>query len=208
MTDAQQYELNEGDNIIWGYDKSGSMQTNDVETAGGKISRDAYAKQAVVGFVREGGKYDTDGATVIAFGEDVVVIDKISAEEAANRIGAIKAVDGFTRTDLVIKKAYELHKAGGYKQSVLFLITDGEPTGVSQEEVKNVIRGIAKEVSETGDEFGFAISFLTVGKRSEGLKAFLTDLDDNLNAAIDIVDVKELSEIKSLGQAFAGALHD
>ena len=64
---------------------------------------------------------------------------------------------------------------------------------------------ITKDLKE---EHEFAISFLTVGKRTPALEAFLTSLDDDLKGAkYDIVDVKTLEEVDFI-QAFAGALHD
>ena len=39
------------------------------------------------------------------------------------------------------------------------------------------------------------------------LRAFLTELDDNLKAKHDIVDVKALEDVDFVG-AFAGALND
>lgn len=210
--DSKQYEINEGDNFFFLLDKSGSMQTTDcVSASGGKENRITHAKPKIIEYFTAGEKYDKDGGTLIAFGSDVVVYDGITAAKAAEIVNKVAAIDGSTRTDLAIKKAYELHLKGGYKQSVAFLVTDGEPTGVANaaEEVKKVIREIAADVKKRGaDEFGFAISFLTIGNPSEELKAFLTDLDDNLGAELDIVDVKEFDKLGSLEEAFAGALHD
>ncbi len=219
MDQANQYEMNEGDNFHFAVDKSGSMQANDCVLEGRKVSRDTRAKAKAIEYIKAGAKYDKDGTTVLAFGSDVVVYDGVTPEKAEEIIGKIKAQDSATRTDLVIKKSYELHLAGGYEQTVLFLVTDGEPTGIpnAQEEVKKVIREIAADVAERGkgkgpggsdDEHGYAISFVTSGIRSEGLNAFLTDIDDNLGAVIDIVDVKDIEEVGSLERAFAGALHD
>jgi hypothetical protein len=213
-TEANQYEINEGDNFFWLLDVSGSMQTSDcVSSSGGKENRITHAKPKIVEYITDGEKYDKDGTTLITFGSSINVIDGITAAKAADIVGKITATESSTRTDLAIAKAYELHKKGGYKQSVAFVVTDGEPTGIgskeeNQEAVKKVLRDIAKDVSERGDEYGFAVSFLTIGVVSEPLRAFLTDLDDNLNAVIDIVDVKAFDDLKSLEEAFAGALHD
>lgn len=107
-----------------------------------------------------------------------------------------------TDTASAIREAYALHKKGGYAQTVCFLFTDGAPS--DKNAVKDVIRTIAAEIK---DEHEFAISILTVGNIDAGLQAFLTELDDDLKAKHDIVDVKKLEEVDFMA-AFAGALHD
>lgn len=217
--DNDQYEMGEGDNFHFALDKSGSMQANDCTLNGKKVDRLTAGKAKGLEFIHAGAEFDKDGTTILAFGSDVQVYDNVTPQGAEAIFAKIKAMDGSTRTDLVIQKSYDLHKAGGYKQTVLFLLTDGEPTGNgsaenSREAVKTVIRNIASELAakakEKGedDNFGYAISFVTCGKPSEELTAFLTDIDDNLNAAIDIVDVKPLEKIGTLAEAFAGALFD
>jgi Mg-chelatase subunit ChlD len=196
-----QLELDKGDNFIFAIDVSGSMQTRDTPSGASRID---YLKEQVITFAREASKYDPDGIDVLAFGHEVRVYEKVTAERAADIIGPLAATQSQTRTDLVIDKAYALHKQGGYKQTVLFLATDGEPTGTTEEAVKESIRTIAADIK---DEHEFAISILTVGKPSPDLQAFLTDLDDNLKAKHDIVDVKALESVDFIA-AFAGALHD
>lgn len=196
-----QFELNKGDNFIFGIDVSGSMQARDTPSGASRID---YLKEQVVTFAREASKWDEDGIDVIAFGHQIRAYEKVTAEKAADIITPLTASESQTRTDLVIQRAYELHKKGGYKQTVLFLATDGEPTGTTNEAVKQVIRDIAADLK---DEHEFAISILTVGQPTADLKAFLTELDDSLNAKHDIVDVKALESVDFIA-AFAGALHD
>ncbi len=196
-----QFELNRGDNFIFGIDVSGSMQARDTPSGASRIE---YLKEQVITFAREASKWDEDGIDVIRFGHEIRVYEKVTAEKAADIIGPLSASESQTRTDLVIAKAYDLHVAGGYEQTVLFLATDGEPTGVTTDDVKQTIRDIAAKLK---DEHEFAISILTVGKRSPGLEAFLTELDDSLGAKHDIVDVRALESVDFLA-AFSGALHD
>lgn len=200
-----QLELNKGDNFIFAIDVSGSMQARDTPSGASRIE---YLKEQVITFAREASKWDDDGIDVIVFGHEVRAYEKVTAEKAADIIGPLAANQSYTRTDLAIQKAYELHEKGGYKQTVLFLATDGEPTGTTEETaeetVKQTIRDIAARLK---DEHEFAISILTVGKPSANLQAFLTDLDDNLKAKHDIVDVKALESVDFLA-AFSGALHD
>jgi hypothetical protein len=225
---VNQYEINVGDNLQWWIDASGSMQTSDCidEITKAKVSRIKYATSHAIQYVKDGSKYDPDGTDVGRFGSSVEVFEKVTADKAESIITKIQAHEGSTRTDLAIRRAWEMHKSGGHKQTVAFFLTDGAPTGlrdgdrdVTQEEVKRIIRGIASELvalaskastpeEADGIKLSFALSFLTVGIRDETLNAFLTDIDDNLNAELDIVDVTPLNEITSIEQAFGKALHD
>lgn len=194
-----QLELNKGDNFIFGIDVSASMQTSDCP---GGAQRIAYLKEKVKTFAREASKYDPDGIDVLTFGSEVKEYLKVTADNAGTIIDGLKANEGSTKTHLLIERAFSLHRAGGHKQTVLFIATDGEPQ--DQEAVKEAVRKIAGQIK---DEHEFAISLLTVGKVSPELDAFLTEVDDNLNAKHDIFDRKALEDV-DFEQAFSGALHD
>ncbi|MGP1680874.1 MAG: VWA domain-containing protein [Giesbergeria sp.] len=194
-----QLELNKGDNFIFAVDVSASMQQTDTPSGASRID---YLKEQVITFAKEASKYDEDGIDVLTFGHQITPFLKITAERAEVTVGGLKATEGMTNTHLVIQEAYKLHKAGGYPQTVLFLATDGAPS--DKNAVKDVIRSIAAEIK---DEHEFAISILVVGKPDQGLTAFLTELDDDLKAKHDIVDVKNLQDVNFL-EAFSGALHD
>lgn len=192
-------ELNKGDNFIFAVDVSGSMGTEDCP---GGASRIEFLKEQVISFAIEASKWDSDGIDVLTFGHQVIAHKGVSADKAKELIGGFKATESSTDTAGVIAKAYDLHKAGGYEQTVLFVATDGEPADRSK--VMDTIRDIASRVKDPRE---FGISFLTVGNIDAGLRAFLTDLDDNLNAKHDIVDVKALTEVDFMA-AFAGAIND
>jgi Mg-chelatase subunit ChlD len=192
-------ELNKGDNFIFCFDVSASMQATDTPSGGSRIS---YLKEKLTTFVNEAAKYDDDGIDLITFGHQILLKPKLTPASAADVIAALQANEGSTDTAGAIKKAYELHKKGGYDQTVAFIATDGAPA--DQDAVRDVIRTIA---SELGEEHEFAISFLIVGKPDSRLQAFLTELDDNLKAKYDIVDVKNLDEVDFIS-AFVGALND
>ena len=196
---AEQFELNPGDNFIFGVDVSGSMQNPDWPNG---LTRIEFLKEKVIQFAGEAGKYDTDGIDVLTFGQVVTPFPGVTSDKAAEIIGKLKAMEAATMTHLLISEAYKMHKAGGYPQTVLFIATDGAPS--NPQAVKDAIIAVAADIK---DEHEFAISFLTVGNIDAGLQAFLTDLDDNLGAKFDIVDVKKLEEVDFLS-AFAGALHD
>lgn len=191
-------ELNKGDNFIFLFDVSGSMSARDTPSGATRID---YLKEKLTTFVNEAGKYDDDGIDFVKFGHAVTVLSKLTPANAASTLAALSANESSTDTAGAIKKAYELHKAGGYKQTVVFVATDGEPS--NRDAVKDEIRKIASEIK---DEHEFAISFLLVGQ-DQGIRAFTKELDDDLKAKHDIVDVKELDEVDFIS-AFAGALHD
>lgn len=197
---ANNFELNKGDNFIFGVDVSGSMDANDCP---GGMKRIEYLKEKTIQFANEASKWDEDGIDVITFGHMIIPYYGVTADNAADIIRKLKANEGSTDTAGLINAAYQRHKATKSQQTVLFIATDGEPS--DREAVKKAIVAITQDVS---DEREFNISFLTVGQVSSGLQAFLTSLDDDLKGAkYDIVDVKRLEEIDFMS-AFMGALND
>lgn len=199
---ANNLELNEGDNFIFGVDVSASMGTQDCPAG---MSRIEYLKEKVTQFAIQASQYDTDGIDVLTFGERVTHYKNISAENAANVISSLKATESATDTAELIRRAWQLHKNGGYEQTVLFVATDGEPSNRSA--VKRAIIDVTNQVRDPRE---FNISFLTVGVISPSLNDFLTRLDDELTsegAKHDIVDVKALSDVDFMS-AFAGAIND
>lgn len=191
-------ELNKGDNFIFAFDVSGSMAATDTPSGATRID---YLKEKLTTLVNEAAKWDDDGIDLITFGHAVTAKDKLTPANAAGIIASLKANESSTDTAGAINKGYAIHKAGGYKQTVLFVATDGEPSDKGL--VRDVIRKIAGGLA---DEHEFTISFLRVGS-DPGITAFLEELDDGLNAKHDIVDVKSLDEVDFVS-AFAGALHD
>lgn len=197
---ANNLELNRGDNFIFGVDVSASMGANDCP--GGQTRID-FLKEKVKLFATEASKWDTDGIDVLTFGHQVTPYLGVTGDKAGEIIGKLAANEGSTDTAALIRAAYKLHKEGQKEQTVLFIATDGEPN--DKDAVKQAIIDITHDVK---DEREFNISFLTVGKISPGLSAWLTALDDDLKGAkYDIVDVKELGSIDFMS-AFMGALND
>jgi len=193
-------ELNKGDNFIFAIDVSGSMSHNDTPN---NTSRIEFSKEKAKLFATEASKWDEDGIDVLTFGHQVKVFPGVTAEKASEIIDRLNASEMSTDTAGAIRKAYEIHKSGNYQQTVLFVVTDGEPA--DKRAVKNVITHITNDVK---DEREFNISFLTVGNIDANLRQFLTELDDDLKGAkYDIVDVKTLEEVDFIS-AFAGALND
>ncbi len=191
-------ELNDGDNFIFGADVSASMNAADCP---GNMKRIDFLKETMITFIGEAAKHDSDGIDIITFGHQVKHIPNVTAPQGAEIIKGLVANEAATATDQLIRKAYEVHKANGYQQTVLFVATDGAPS--SPDGVRQAIRDICNDLS---DEHAFAISFLIVGTPDANLAGFLSELD-NLDAKYDIVDVKNLTEVDFMS-AFVGALHD
>lgn len=206
---ANNFELNKGDQFIFGLDVSASMNATDTPTGQTRID---YAKEQAKTFAGEAAKYDPDGADYFTFGQKVTPYLNQTPEDAVKLIDSLKANEGSTDTAGVIsaawKRAQELRAQGVNDNIVLMVITDGAPNDA--EAVKTVIRDITKTLTN-GEEFG--IIFLTVGQIDAGLRGFLTDLDDNLNSVdsagnpVDIVDVKDLMSVNFM-EAFSGAVND
>jgi Mg-chelatase subunit ChlD len=200
MSNTDNLELNKGDNFFIAPDISFSMGEKDCP---GDSSRMEYCKEKTIAFAREASQYDPDGITVLPFGAKVHLYDKVTANNASDIIAKLSPSEGATNTHLAIEKAWELHKAGSYKQSCLMIITDGAPT--NRDAVTASIVKIATAIKDNEHEFG--IIFLTVGVVNEDLRAFLTMLDDGIpGAPIDIVDVQKLEDV-DFTEAFSGAFH-
>lgn len=200
-TNANNLELNKGDQFIIGLDISGSMGATDCP---GGSSRINYSLETLKTFVREAAKWDPDGVSFYLFGAQVHAFPDLKPEEIDAKLSGIK-LEGMTRTDLAITRAYEEHKAKKNEQTFLMIFTDGSPS--DGDAVKKAIIGITNDVK---DEKEFRIAFITVGQRPADLDAWLTALDDTLTsdgAKYDIVDVKRLEEVDFMA-AVNGALTD
>lgn len=199
--DSNQLELNKGDNFILGIDVSASMTRTDCANNASRIN---YLKETAIAFATEASKWDDDGIDIISFGDDVKTYPNVTDKNAEEIINKLQANEGSTDTAGLINAAYELHKKGGYKQTVLFVFTDGLPS-----DKKAVEKAIIDITNDIKDEHEFAISFMKVGKESS-VDSWLAMLDDDLTKAgakYDIVDVKDSGSV-NFKQAFAGALHD
>jgi Mg-chelatase subunit ChlD len=199
---ANNFELNQGDDFIIGLDISGSMQAGDCP---GGLSRLKYSLEQFATFAKEASKYDTDGVSLYAFGVNVTAFPDITADKLDEVIAKVSGMqlEGATMTHAVIQKAWEEHKSRNNEQTVLMLFTDGEPSDSNA-----VFKVIADITNNVKDEREFNIAFITVGNRTPGLQAFLTTLDDAIpGAKYDIVDVKKLEEV-DFYKAFDGALND
>ncbi len=195
-------ELNQGDDFIICLDISASMSATDCPQG---LTRIKYATEQFKTFAAEASKYDTDGVSLYAFGMNVHAFPDVAADkidETANKILGL-SLEGGTRTDAVIQKAYDEHVTRKNEQTVAIIFTDGEPMDANA-----VFSTIANITNKLTNEHEFAISFVTVGNRSSNLEAFLTKLDDAIpGAKYDIVDVKKLEEV-DFYKAFDGALND
>lgn len=199
MTNANNFELNKGDQFIIGLDISGSMQARDCP---GNMMRIEYCMETLKTFVREASKWDPDGVSFYLFGATCKAFPNITPDQIDAKLGNIR-LEGATMTHLAIDAAYAEHKKAGSEQTFFMLFTDGEPSDPAA-----VMQSIVNITNDVKDEKEFRIAFLTVGQRSPQLDAYLTTLDDALTAAkYDIVDVKRMEEVDFMA-AVNGALTD
>ena len=195
-----QLELNKGDNFILCGDVSGSMAEKDCP---GGLARIDYMKEQFRTFASAASDWDEDGIDLITFGHQVKVFPNVSADKALEIINGMAASEASTDTAGAIKKAYARHKETGSEQTFCMIFTDGEPA--DRKAVQNEIIRITNDVKS---EKEFRLLFLSVGKISSSLQAFLTGLDDDLKGAKhDIVDVKAIESVDFMA-AVAGALTD
>ena len=180
--------LPKGQQIIMGVDFSGSMDTNDGDVTNG-MSRLKYAAKQTVALAMEASKVDPDGIDLLTFSNDVRLFWNTTANTVENAFKG--GTRGSTRTDLVIRAAYERHKEILSSSTLFLLVTDGVPDDTSA--VEKVIVQIAREVRSPDV---FMIAILTVGKLNSSTRQWLTDLDDNLGSqtgGVDIVSVQPLN---------------
>ena len=207
MTEAKNLEINPGDNFVVGFDVSASMGVTDCP---GGIARIEFAKERAKLITGQASEHDADGVEFYTFGHQVTKIGLATTNNVAKLINPLQASESMTRTDLLINQVVQDHRArraaGNKDQTVLFIFTDGEPS--EREETIQAIVDLTREFPKKD----FCIGFLTVGKVSSELEAFLRDIDDNLvdkyKAAYDCVDVRPLEEVKDFFTAFNVAVND
>lgn len=199
---AQNLEINKGDQFVVALDISASMQATDCT---GGMSRTAYVNETTRTFITEASKYDPDGVSVYLFGAKLQEFRDATPDKIDGILKSYRH-EGATMTHLAIDAAYAEHKSKKSEQTFLLLFTDGEPA-----DQRAVVDSIVRITKDIANEKEFRIAFLTVGQRSSGLEAFLSDLDDNLTtkygAKFDIVDVKKADEVDFMA-AIDGALND
>ena len=200
MTDIKKIEIDPNMQYILAGDISGSMSEQDPKCGGN--TRYNYMLEKFESFIREAEDFDPDGPTVMLFSDSVKIYRNTTIEKVKNELRMVHP-SGYTMTDLCIQDAFRLHleeksalarEGKTHPGTVLFVFTDGAPT--NREAVKRNIINITRQI-EKHDEFN--IGFLTVGTISPELKAWLTDLDENLKGAkYDIVNVSEIESVSFL----------
>lgn len=197
---ANNLELNQGDDFIIAIDVSGSMANNDCP---GGLTRFQFALEKTKLFAHEAAKIDTDGVSVYRFGHQVTKFPDVTEDKLDALISAVPPNESATLTHEVIAQAYGEHVERKNEQTFLFIITDGAPTDQGM-----VLKTIADITTRVKDEKEFRIQFLIVGTVDSSLQNFLTKLDDAIpGAKYDIVDVKQLADVTFMA-AVAGALND
>lgn len=188
---ANNFELNKGDQFIIAIDISGSMAATDCP---GQVNRLRYTLETLHVFAQEAFKWDPDGVSFYPFNHQVFPMPDVKTlEEIDAKISTLKPGGG-TDTASVINAAYQEHKTKKNEQTFLIVFTDGQPE--DEAAVEQVIINITNEVK---DEKEFRIEILTVGQRTADLNKWLTDLDDNLKreggAKYDIVNVQRMEDV-------------
>ena len=166
-------------------DFSGSMASTDTGKVGPRIQR---VKESLTGLVSELAAVDEDGIDVITFGGELIQHTAgVKDASVVETVFSSRRVAGGTPTAEALTKAIELAGKSD-KPDFLVVFTDGEPN--NREAVKTVIRNQANKQANDAD---LTILFIQVGDDASA-GDFLKDLDDNLNAKLDIVDVKTQAE--------------
>lgn len=173
-------------------DFSGSMASTDTGKVGTRIQR---VKESLTGLVSELAAVDEDGIDVITFGGELIQhTPGVKDSSIIETIFSGRRVAGGTPTAEALTKAFEVAGKSD-KPDFLVVFTDGEPN--NREAVKTVIRNQANEqandANEQANDADLTILFIQVGDDASA-GDFLKDLDDNLNAKLDIVDVKTQAE--------------
>lgn len=214
MSENTEIEINPNRKYILAGDISGSMSNTDRKC--GAQQRYNYMLEKFQMFVKTSEDFDKNGApTVLLFGEKVHIYQGKQLEKLMQELKGV-TFEGFTNLDLVIDKAYDLHKDEKrqlarenkvHPGTVLLVFTDGEPT--NRRAVERSILNIANNIDRE-DEFN--ITFLTVGSIEPELQRYLDglhdDLEDKLTQDFDIFHSQPLEET-SFFNAVAGSLkHD
>ena len=179
-------ELKKGDKVIFLVDRSGSMDTRDVEGD----TRYNAARESIKAFVRGALRF-TNGVSVHLFNNHVELHPDVTDPAAIDKLIDAHKPAGGTATHLALQAAWKEHKASQSTATFVAVFTDGAPEGY--EEVEQTITNISNAMTNPEE---FRILFLTVGVRTPELSAYLEHLDSSLKGAkYDIVGVDELAGV-------------
>lgn len=188
-------------------DKSGSMQTSDVNGR----SRWIAAQESTLAIAQKISTLDPDGITVYTFSGNHKRYDNVTPGTVPQ---IFKENDPMGSTNLagVLQHALDnwaTRKKNGQLKTgdTILVVTDGEPD--DRKAVIDVIRGITQKMDSDNE---LAIQFFQIG-RDEGAKQYLKSLDDDLpgaGAKFDIVDAKTFDDLENmtLTEALAAAISD
>lgn len=183
--------------FILAIDKSGSMSQPGTR---GK-SRWQELQETTLAVATKAAEFDDDGIAVVVFNNNVKIYDNVTPAKVTQVFAENDPIGG-TDTALMLKTVFASYNKK--KPTILVVITDGEPN--SELAVKESIRDFANTLNNR-EEFG--ILFLQIGddKRAQ---LFLKELDDNLNAKLDIVSAMTFNELENitLTEAFIRALEN
>lgn len=201
ISDAEASEL---DIQVW-VDTSGSMGAAAATSA---ASRHTVAQDFAVGLANWAATVDDDGIGLGFFGgQTVEFVDGVTADKIPSLFGTHPPRGG-TPMVAALTKAVEVAKASK-KKTVIFFVTDGEPSDGGRDDLARVIVEMTKAVTDER----INVQFCQVGDAPEAT-AVLEFLDDGLvekrGAAYDAVDTKGEKTLiaPNYGELLYAALHD
>jgi uncharacterized protein YegL len=177
-------------------DKSGSMDTNDVEGYGSRW--DAIAESCLA-IARKLDKYDPDGITLYVFNGNHKRYDNVTPDRVTQVFQENDPLGG-TALHLALKHAFDSWKERKRKGELksggehIVVVTDGCPD--DEDKVAKEIVSVTKSMT-SADELH--ITILQIGK-DVGARDYLKRLDDNLQsegAKYDAVDVHTFDDLQN-----------
>jgi hypothetical protein len=184
------FELHADDNFIFALDVSNSMNIKDCP---GDLSRFDYALEKMKLFCKEAAKFEDKGICIFRFGHQVTKFDHITEDKIDDIIASSMPDEMATRTDLVIKAAYDEHVEDKHEHTLLFIVTDGQPT--NEQAVIRTIDSISHAVKNKDE---FKIIFLLVGDQNNALMNFISTLSsEDRVSAMNLDKVNFMAAVKT-----------
>jgi hypothetical protein len=179
-----------------GLDFSGSM-TWDSATPG--VTRWEEAQELVTTVTNKATKYDPDGVKVTLFGTNLVHYDDITVsklQEIFSQEPDMSGTDLLSLIKFYVSDFITQFQAVPEYSATYIIMTDGSPNQGQEPQIMELLRKVAG-VLNSNNEKQLAFSILQVGADTKATK-FLKELDDQLNAQFDIVDVKTPADFVSM----------
>lgn len=177
--------------VIIGLDTSRSMQSRFSANA----TRVAVVKELAASVIKTACGEDPDGVDTFLFGEKLTKLGAITEAQIETQLAKLTAEEYGTCTGAYLREAFKLAKpmVERGERVVVFVFTDGDAT--DRELVKSEIRAMAKWQVDHGYGRNCSVEIVYVGNDA---LPFLKELDDDLNAAIDMVDTQSIEAASAM----------